>query len=168
MTSPPHASFLASLIGLSLLSACAARGPFPSLAPRAVERLDDAAPVPTTTPATDPALAARIAELVGAAHEGNRAFEAAIGDAAGAVSRAGTAGTDGWVAAHQALSRAQAARAPTVNALADLDALAVGAEERGVSAEDRERIAAAVAQVRSLAEAQAERLDSLRGRLSGI
>ncbi len=156
-------------LALFLLGGCAAQGPFPSLAPRPIER--QLANEPDTRPApnipSDPALTGRAASLLAAAREGNAAFEAAYERASAAAGRAGGAGSETWVAAQQEVSRAQAARAPTVNALADLDRLAIEAANRPASAADQAAIREALAAAQRLADSQHERLEALRSRLSG-
>jgi hypothetical protein len=156
------------VLALLLASACAAPGPYPSLAPRPAEQLNPDADErrPTLQP-DDPALAARIEALADSARAGAAAFEAALPAAEAAVAAAGPAGSDGWIEAQQAVSRLEAARAPTTAALADLDALAVERNAAGtLSPGDRERLGAAVAASQALADAQAERVGRLEARLS--
>jgi len=154
---------------LALLAGCAAtQGPFPSLAPRAVERelSQEAVPTPVPTVPEDPALRSRIAQLIGLAREGQSAFEAALGSARAAVAGAGAAGSEGWTMAQVEISRLGAARAPTVNALAELDALAIARARKPTSASDTAAVEAAVAQVQAMADRQHDQLESLRGSLS--
>jgi hypothetical protein len=175
--------FPAALVALPLLSGCAAQGPFPSLAPRAVERdltggsapvgcPDIGAPAPEPPPSTlppanaDPQLGARAAELLAAAQAGQADFAAALPTARAAAEGAGAAGTESWVAAQLEISRLEAARARTVDALAELDALAIRRSDVPVSDEDYEAVLAAVEEVRALTQAQQAELDSIRGLLS--
>jgi hypothetical protein len=155
----------------ALLAGCAAEGPFPSLAPRAVERqlANEQPPAPPPIIPSDPATAGRIRDLVAAAREGDGAFRSALAAARPAVGGAGAAGSESWVAAQQAVSRAQAARAPTVNALADLDSLAVrlAAARPAASQADIANAVAAVETVQAIADAQEDALGGLRARLSG-
>lgn len=156
---------------LAFLGGCAGdRGEFPSLAPRPVERLLTEEPVAAPAPAIadDPAVARRVAELLGRAREGDAAFEAAIGGARRAVAGAGAAGADGWVAAQVEITRAGAARAPTVIALAELDALAIARARQPTSAADTALVTAAVAEVQAMARRQHEQLESLRVALSPV
>ncbi|HEV2747767.1 MAG TPA: hypothetical protein VGW34_10780, partial [Allosphingosinicella sp.] len=105
--------FLA-VIAAAWLAGCAAEGPFPSLAPRAVEQepaAEPPAPAAALTP-SDPATAARIAELARAARDGHGRFEAALAAARPATARAGATGSESWIEAQLAVSRAQAARTP--------------------------------------------------------
>ena len=163
-----HPCPLLPLGAVALLSACAAGGEFPSLAPRPVEQADRATPEPEpsgeATDAVDPQLAARLAALVADARRGQTAFEAILAGAASAVAGAGGAGSESWIVAQQAISRLESERAPTVIALAELDQLAIAhagtaALPTVVTARDAARL---------LAEAQGQRIDALRGQLSPI
>lgn len=130
---------LALLPLFALLGGCAsgAQGDFPSLAKRPVEgTLTVAPPVDVPLPPPPPAtgdLAARIAALVQAAEGGDAAFRgasAAAETAAGSASGAGVS-SESWVVAHQAISRLDAARAPSTAALADLDAMLIARSDSG-------------------------------------
>ena len=164
-----------------LLPGCAARGDFPSLAPRAVEgelspaaacRGEAACEAPASPPVAaaipdDPQLAARISELTVRARSGDTAFAALLPEARRSAARAGRSGSEPWIEAQQLVSRLEAARSPTVDALAELDALAIArSESRGTSPQDRERVLAAAQQIRALADAQRAEVDRLNGQLS--
>ena len=157
------------LAALVLAGACAAPGPYPSLAPRPAEkayadRQDERQPVAQPD---DPALAAEIAGLAAAGRAGAAEFDSALPAARSAVAAAGPSGSDSWIEAQQSVSRLEAARARTVAALADLDALAVRRAQAGtLSPGDGERLRLATAAVQALADAQAERLRALEGSLS--
>jgi hypothetical protein len=173
------------LAASALLGACASQTGFTSLSPRAAEFERSGAPLPpclkpaqgpsaaaaaaeAPAPADDPALAARIAALAGQARQGQADFARLLPQARASARRAGASGSEGWIAAQQDISRLQAARAPTVDALAELDALSVArSADPATSAADRERVTAAADEVRVLAAAQQVELDSLGGRLSG-
>jgi hypothetical protein len=153
------------LLACALATGCAAPGPFPSLEPREVERIyaegDPERPPPVI--ADDPAIAARVAALVAEGRGADGAFDRAIAAARPLVGRAGAAGSEGWIAAQQAISRAEAARAPTVRALADLDGFAVAeAQRRALSPGDIERLTAGTAALQALAAAQQEQLARLQ------
>lgn len=174
------------LAATALLGACASQEGFPSLAPRAVERElsgnppppclppGSAAPAPTpgapaavaVAVADDPELGARIAALLAEARRGERAFSALLARAQASARRAGAAGSEAWIAAQQDVSRLEAARAPTVDALTELDRLALARSDAAISEADRNRLVAAAEEVRRLAEAQREQLDRLNGTLS--
>ncbi|HEY0447155.1 MAG TPA: hypothetical protein VGD19_11950 [Allosphingosinicella sp.] len=154
---------------LALLGGCAsAGGDFPSLAPRAVERELAAERPARAAPVVpdDPALAARLAELIGQARQGDAAFEAALESARPAAAGAGAAGSEGWIAAQMQISRVEAARVATVNALAELDRLGIARAGQPTSAADRAAVNAAVADVQAMTDRQHERLESLRASLS--
>jgi hypothetical protein len=160
---------LAILVPLLAAAACAAPGPYPSLAPRPAEKAyaDEADERRPTPQPDDPALASQIDRLAGEAKAGAEAFDAALPASEAAVAAAGAAGGDGWIEAQQAISRLEAARARTTAALADLDKLAVERNSAGtLGPGDRERLRSALAEIQALADAQAERLARLEGRLS--
>jgi hypothetical protein len=160
------------LVTLALLggvAACAAPGPYPSLEPREVERRYAAGdPERVPEPAPDlPALGGSVAELLAEGRRGDTEFERALAAATPLVARAGASGSESWIAAQQALSRAEAARAPTVRALADLDAYAVEQARKGpLSPGDRERVASASAELQEMADRQHAALARLRASLS--
>ncbi len=159
---------LAILTALLVAAACAAPGPYPSLAPRPAEKAqaedaDEREPAPQPD---DPALAERIAGFDAEAQAGAAEFDAALPPAEAAVAAGGAPGSDSWIEAQQAVSRLEAARAKTTATLADLDALSVERSGAGtLSAGDRERLRAAIAGVQALADAQAERIRRLEARL---
>jgi hypothetical protein len=173
------------LSGLALLSACAAQGPFPSLAPRAVERglaggsapapcpiesgaagTAESAPAPAPVP-SDPALRGRVAELLAQARSGQAAFAEILPQAERGVGRAGAAGSDAWVSAQQDISRLEAARSRTVDALTELDSLSIARSAPGASnPEDLEAVVQAEEEARALAERQQAELSRLSGQLS--
>jgi hypothetical protein len=155
---------LAILVPLSLAAGCAAPGPYPSLAPRPAEKAyaedaEERKPVPQPD---DPALASEIDRLVAEAKAGAAEFDAALPAAQAAASAAGAAASDSWIEAQQALSRLEAARARTTAALADLDRLTVERAGAGtLGSTDSERLRAATAEIQTLADAQADRLQRL-------
>jgi hypothetical protein len=141
------------LAGLAALAGCAAPGPYPSLAPRPIEKMFGEPGVPPVVAPIpdDPAVAARVAAFLGEAQAGDRAFRAALPAAETAVRRAGPVGSDSWIQAQQAVSRAQAAQAEATRTLADLDRYAVEqANAKALSAADLQRLQAATADVQRL------------------
>lgn len=153
---------------LALAAGCTTEGPFPSLEPRAIEQEDPLAEPVRRLPAVAPdaALRGRAATLLGQAREGERAFEAALAPATAAARRAGPSGSDAWVEAQQAISRAEAARAPTAMALAELDRLAVERAALPTNEEDFAALQRAIAEAERLAAGQQQRIDALRAALS--
>ena len=111
-----------------LLSACSTgpNGHEPSLAPRAAEAIDPRVPIPSEVVAgpADPALLARISELMAEVHNGDAAFQAAAQNAQALAASAGPAQSESWIAAQQAISALVASRAPVTRAISDLDGLA--------------------------------------------
>lgn len=168
----------------ALLSACAAQGPFPSLSPRAAEyELAGRAVSPciggsaaTGLPqrgsgpaqaAPDAQLGAELTRLLEQARRGQTEFDEILPGARTRVARAGAPGSDGWVTAQQDVSRLEAARAPTVDALAALEALVLARSNLGANEADRLSAIAAADEVRRLAEAQQAEIDRLSASLSG-
>ncbi len=145
------------LAGLATLAGCAAPGPYPSLAPRPIEKaLGEPGVPPTVAPLPDdPAVAVRVSAFLDDARAGDRAFRAALPAAEQAVKKAGAVGSDSWIEAQQAVSRAETAEMQTTRALADLDRYSVDqANAKALSAGDLARLQAATAEVQRLAEAQ--------------
>jgi hypothetical protein len=160
----------AALAAIFAVGACAApSGPAPSLAPRAAENIDPRAPVVVAAVQrpVDPALASRLAELVGQARSGESAFVVAAGEAQRLAAAAGPPQSETWIVAQQALSTAVAARAPTTRALGDIDAIAEAqlAQKGGIASADLAAIEAASAEVGAIERRQAQIIDALQARL---
>src|SRR5579872_3504762 len=100
-------------IPLLLLASCARPGgPYPSLQPRAAERIDPRVPVVRTMnnrPVTA-ALAARLAALADDARSGESAFDNAALQAERLAASAGAPQSESWITAQEALTAAIAAR----------------------------------------------------------
>ena len=155
-----------------LLSACAVPSASePSLAPRTTEAIDPRVPIPGDIVAgpADPALAARIAELMAEVRSGDAAFQAAALNAEALAAAAGPAQSESWIVAQEALSGLVAARAPVTKALADLDALAAGriAATGGMLPGDLAAIQAATTEAGAIGQREAEVIDRLQARLIG-
>jgi hypothetical protein len=167
--SPLQSLPLAALAGLAAwLAGCAAPGPYPSLAPRPIEKaLGEPAVPPAVAPLPDdPAVAARVAAFLDEARAGDAEFRAALPAASAAVRRAGAVGSDRWIEAQQAVSRAQTAEMRTTRALADLDRFGVDqANAKTLSPGDLARLQAATAEVQRLADAQREEIGRLQAAL---
>ena len=146
-----------------LLAGCMAEGSFPSLAQRDVERQPQSEPVRTMPNVpSDASLNARIAELLAAARQGQRDFEAAFGSAEAAARTAGAPQSDSWIEAQEQISRAEAARAGTTRALGDLDRLALDRSDLPTSSGDQAALEAALQEVERLARDQQVRIDRLK------
>ena len=173
---------LPPMLASSFLTACAAQGTFPSLSPRAAEyelagrepppclpaAVVEAEPTPSTAIPEDPQLALQLAELIGNAQRGEGEFQALLPQARTAVGRAGASGSESWIAAQQEISRLEAARAPTADALGELEALTVArASDSATNEADRQRIRAAAEEVGRMAEAQRASINALTAALSG-
>ena len=158
-----------SLLLLLALAGCAAKGSFPSLAPRAAEKLSMDEPVreaPVAAP--DNRLPARAAEWLAQARQGQAAFEAALPAARARAAAAGAATSESWIEAQMALSRLEAARAPTVTALAQLDALIAAQAGLPTNPDDLAAMQDVMETVAELARAQQEAIDRLRTSLSPV
>ena len=152
------------------LGACSTpQGQYPSLAPRAAEAVDPRVPVdhPIRSGPVDSQLAAHLAALIDQAQSGDAAFRDAAATAERLAAQAGPAHSEGWVAAQQALSAAQAARAPTTRAMGDIDGLGSSAlaTHGGISAADKAAIEEAAAKVSQIDQVEAERLAAIQARL---
>ncbi len=161
---PPAAAAAALLL---TLSGCVSQGPFPSLAPRPGEGefvlAEPDRPAPAV--ADDPALRRQVEALRTDAAAGARSFDEAYEDSRVAIARGGAEGSDAWIEAQQALSRLEAARADTADALTRLDALATARADLPTSHDDFALIQDAIAQVSQIDAGQQARLARLRGQI---
>jgi hypothetical protein len=164
--------FLLAAAGAALAAACAAPGPYPSLKPRPIETsLAAADEAPEPAPAPESAAVRERTETFLADIRGTgAAFEAALASARAAVARAGAPEGEGWIEAQQAISRLEAARAPTVRALADLDAYALeeARSGRAGSPADLALLRRASEEAQAIANRQQAEIDALKGRLRPI
>ena len=159
-----------SLLLLLAAAACAPPGPYPSLEPRPIEKAlaDTEEPRAEVPLPDDSELPARMRALIDQARKGEADFRGELPAARDAVAKAGPDGSDSWIEAQQAISRLEAARAVTTEALSDLDAMTLAqANEKGASAADLERMAQAVAAVQALADSQQAEIGRLMGRIGG-
>jgi hypothetical protein len=174
------------LLLLCGLAGCASPGPYPSLAPRAIERGQPGGlalagcPVPADPAAafggamsaappapSDPQLRGRLSELVAAAAAGQAEFAQLLPQAERSAARAGAANSEPWIEAQLDLSRLEAARAKTTDALAELDRLSLRpASTTATNPDDQEAVAGALEQVRTIARAQDEAIGRVAGRLA--
>lgn len=161
-----------AIVMSGLLGACSApSGPYPSLSPRAAEAIDPRVPIPNEVkigPA-DANLSSHLAALIDQAEAGDSQFEAAAANAERLAQAASSPQTEGWVAAQQALSAAQAARGPTTRALGDIDGLAAAALEQrgGIPPGNLAAIQAAAERVTEMDRRQSARIDAIESRLGG-
>lgn len=158
------------IVTLGLASGCATPSVnAPSLAPRAAEGIDPRVPIPNelVVGPADASLSTRLAALVDQAQSGDTAFHGVIDNAERLAASAGTQSSESWIAAQQALSAAQSARAPTTRALGDIDELASTALETkgGIPAGNLAAIQKAAATVSEIDRGQAERLEAIEKRL---
>ena len=156
---------------VTLSAACAAPRDYPSLAPRGAETIDPRVPIMATpSPGTvDPRLGAALAAAVAQARAGVGEFER-LSDAADALSRgAGSAQSERWIAAQQALSALVAQHGVTTRAAADIDAIAADRVDatRWLVPATRAAIEQAAAEVESINAAQTQTIDRIAARLRG-
>lgn len=137
-----------------LLSACGTTIDAPSLLPRAAEREDIDTPVPPAPPpVADPAQGALIARARDLARQGEAAFVKALP----AASVNAPTGSDAWIAAQNARSAVEVARAPTLDALALLDKAIADAVDKG---QEASALTAARADIQAIYDRQTARLDA--------
>ena len=158
------------IVTLGLVSGCATPpANTPSLAPRAAEAIDPRVPIPNelVVGPADASLSARLAALIEQAQAGDTAFRGVIDNAERLAASAGAHSSESWIAAQQALSVAQGARAPTTRALGDIDGLASTALETkgGIPAGNLAAIQKAASTVSEIDQRQSERLDAIEKRL---
>ena len=165
--------FALSVVAAAALATACARpdiGPEPSLAPRAAEAIDPRVAIPSDMPmgTVDPALARRLAALVGETNAALPAFNDRLGEAERLAAAAGPATSESWIAAQQSLSRLIEQHGATTRIAADIDALAAIrlTEQRWLAPADRQAIADAAGQVAVLSDAQADAIDRVRERLA--
>ena len=162
---PAVTRILSIAAALGLLTGCATRGDYPSLAPRVAEDAAQAGAADAGAPPVpvDAALDAQVAALLAQATAGHAAFDKAAGQACSAIARGTGAaqGTEPWIAAQQAISAVDAARAPVLSAAAELDRLVI---ERGTAtgpAVDLTRLAAAQERTSAMDAAEQARIAAL-------
>lgn len=164
--------FFLTLGVAGLLGGCASGGEdhFPSLAKRPVEdmgltRIPDAIEPPPSAPA-DGALNGQIGALRAQANRGQARFNAELSATRARVSaaRGAAPASDLWMEAQMAISGLEAARRPSVEALASLDQLLVARQNAGERAGEGE-LAGATNAVRGMVAAQSETLKGFKGSL---
>ena len=147
----------------TLVAGCVSEGPFPSLAQRPDERLAIEEPVREAPQIPDDrALRVRINALLAEARAGDAAFERDHEAAARAAARAGPEGSDSWIDAEQAYSRAEASRSRATDAATELHQLALARAGQPTSASDLAALEAAIAQADGIVAAQQARMDRIR------
>jgi len=116
-----------AVVALSLAACARDTTAYPSLAPRAVEKLGFAEPeVPVVEAKADPALDARIVTLGRSLDAVAKGFaaDAAKAEAAGGRARGKAVGSDAWLDAQTALAQLDDWRAQTSSLLTDADQIA--------------------------------------------
>ena len=167
----PRRAFLLILAPLCVAACATPSGDgYPSLAKRPIEgtlstRPPEPQPAPPPLPA-DASLAERIARYSGDAAAGESRFRAALGTAQARTRSAAGAGpsSEAWLEAQMAISAADAARGPSVAALASLDGLQTARIDGGNNAGIIE-LAETLASVSAMVEAQNRALHALSASL---
>ncbi len=159
----------APLLALGLIGCAASSAIEPSLARRPAEAIDPRLPIasePTLGP-VDATLAARVSELVAQGYAGARAFDAQVGQAQALAAVAGPSQSESWILAQQALSGLEGARAPTIRALSDIDAIAAIRIQSGtgLTFSEQAAVVAASAELRAAADRQTVIISQLGDRL---
>jgi hypothetical protein len=159
------------VLSVILLCACSAPGgPYPSLQPRAAERIDPRVPVerPLNNRPASAALVVRLRSLVDEARNGDAAFASAAANAERLAAGAGAPQSESWIAAQEALTAAIAACKPTARALGDIDEIGARAlqTQGGMAPNDLAAVNRASAEVAALNQRQAERTKAIQRRLA--
>ncbi len=156
-----------SLALILMLAGCAARGEYPSLAPRPVELASGPAAPAALAPLapSDPARIARLAAIMARAQAGSRAFADLQQAVSTSAAAAGGLGSESWINAQMALSRLERTREAIQTGLVELDA-----EKRvmleGPASADRIDLEATIAAVTALDAAQAAVVRGLIAQIS--
>lgn len=158
-----------------LISGCADRGHYPSLARRPAEnayRVPAGATPSVPAPAVmSEGLAPRLAGLRDKAAKAHATFEGARGSATRAVgaARGAARGSESWSVASIELARLESARAEAGLPLAELDRLETEASNRAVDGSDADLRAVLEArrEVEALVESETGVIDSLLAQLAG-
>jgi hypothetical protein len=152
-----------TLAAVVSLAGCVSQGPFPSLAVRPAE-LEDWSEEPVRiapVAAEDAALGRQVAGLLAEARAGWRDFEADLAAAERAAAGAGAQGSDSWIAAQEALSRLEAARSRTGQAIEELHQLRRARADLPTSGADLAALDAAIAEAEAIAARAQQRIDRL-------
>lgn len=123
---------------IALLGGCAAVNPgnYPSLERRPIESRANAVAVAPTVATEPTVVSATLTEALAAlgadADRGEAAFRAALTDSRATIAagRGAAVGSESWALGERALSRIAVARGPSTLALAELDKLAIDADNR--------------------------------------
>jgi len=156
-------------IALVLGGCSAPGGPFPSLQPRAAEKIDPRVPVerPMNGRPVSAALAASLSEMIGRARTGDSDFGPLMTTAERLAATAGAPHGESWIAAEEALSAAIAARRTTATALADIDGLSGDRlqSQGGMAPADFAAVQAAAAEVGAIDSRQQARVAAVQKQL---
>jgi len=171
MKARPRIAPVSVLAALFSLAACGPAVNHPSLAPRAIERLDampPSPPPPTAAIPVDASKQERIAALLKQAHDGDVRFQPQAMAAEGAVERGagGAPGSEAWIAAQEAVSRVESLRTPVAQSLADLDELQIASAGAPLDPDTATALAAAYADLSAIDERQRNQVASLKGRIT--
>jgi len=162
---------LACALALAAGGCASNEGDFPSLAQRPAERefaAEQMAPPKVRPPLpADASVGARADSFVAAARDAEGTFARAYETAAAAVAKAGPTGSDSWVVAQEAVSRAIAAQAPLTRIAGEFDDYAgARARQTPLAPGDIARLQAATSEVEQMAATQAARIRRLEASLT--
>lgn len=163
--------FLLPLTLFVIVSACAPKGEYPSLAHRPIEaKAADLLGAPQRpaeqAPPSDPARLTAIATARQAALDAQPRFEAALAQAQKLAATAGPAQSESWIAAEIELSAAERAREPVKTALADLDATLRQVMLESPTSPDLAAVQQAIRDVEALDARQEVAIQSVASRLT--
>ena len=153
-----------------LASGCSSPGgPYPSLQPRAAERIDPRVPIekPMNNRPPNAAMTAQLQALVEEARGGEPAFDSAAGEAERLAASAGARESESWIQAQEALTAAVAARKPVATALGDIDEMGARAlqTQGGIAPNDLAAIDRAAREVAAIDQKEAETVKAIQSRL---
>jgi hypothetical protein len=172
MRSNTARDILCPLAAFLFVAGCSAAVDHPSLAQREVERLSATEATPPPPPPVaipeDASLQERTAALVARARTADAHFNEALSAAHGAISGSAGAspGSENWVQAQQALSRADTLRTPVTESLADLAAMQITAAQSGLGADTSAALSTAISDVSAIDTNEREAIRALENRLS--
>jgi len=173
MQRQPFLGLPSTLVLALLTQACAPIADHPSLAPRAIERFSvdeepaTAAPQPSPLPA-NASQDQRISALVAKARDGDASFQQRLHESRAIVEQGigASVGSEAWVQAQQALTRAEAARTVVTDSLADIEAVQLAAAQAGSAATGSAMIESARTDISALEASERAQIDALRTRLT--
>ena len=126
-----------------------------------------AAPQPSPLPA-NASQDQRLSALVAKARDGDASFQQRLRESRAIVEQGigASVGSEAWVQAQQALTRAEAARTVVTDSLADIEAVQLAAAQAGSAATGSAMIESARTDISALEASERAQIDALRTRLT--